>query len=134
MSLPRPSVQAFCAQLLATDDIRETTDELTDALDDKNWTVRAAAAKSLAKLDYHGAMPQLKDIMENDKSQPARFAAAAAVIQLSGHPRSGGAGRPTLLAPSQSAPQAAPRPIQPKRSRRNRNGLPALVPAISRDQ
>jgi HEAT repeat protein len=96
------SVQALCAQLLATDDSRRTTDNLTDALGDKNWAVRAAAARSLAKLDYHGAMPQLKDMMENDKSQPVRFTAAAAVIRLSGHPRSGAAAGASSPAPSQS--------------------------------
>jgi HEAT repeat protein len=78
-------VQAFCAQLLAADDSHQTVDELTAALDDKHWPVRAAAARSLAKLRYHGAMSQLKDMMENDKSQPVRFVAAAAIIQLSQH-------------------------------------------------
>jgi HEAT repeat protein len=77
------STQALCAQMLAMDDSRDTVNELTYALDDKNWTVRAAAAKSLAKLGVRPALPQLKDMMVNDKSQPARFAAAAAVIRLS---------------------------------------------------
>lgn len=102
------SIQALCAQLLATDHSRGTTDELTDALGDKNWTVRAAAAKSLAKLDYRGAKPQLKDMMQNDKSQPARLAAAAAVIQLSRHTHSGGVGRPTLPVPSRSTTPEVP--------------------------
>jgi HEAT repeat protein len=78
-------VQVFCAQLLAADDTHHTVDELTAALDDKHWPVRAAAARSLARLRYHGAMPQLKDMMENDKSQPARLIAAAAIVQLSHH-------------------------------------------------
>lgn len=77
------SVQALCAQLLATDDTHETVDQLTSALFDSNWTVRAAAARSLSKLNVHSALPQLQDMMENDKSQPARLAAAAAVIHLS---------------------------------------------------
>ncbi len=76
-------VQALCAQLLASDDIRATVDQLVLALGDKNWAVRAAAAKSLAKLDDRGALPQLKDMMLTDKSQPARLVAAAAVIRLS---------------------------------------------------
>jgi HEAT repeat protein len=80
-------VQALCAQLLAADDSHHTVDELTAALDDNHWPVRAAAARSLARLRYHGAMPQLKDMMENDKSQPARFVAAAAIVQLSHHVR-----------------------------------------------
>jgi HEAT repeat protein len=87
------SIQALCAQLLAADDTHETVDELTYALGDKNWTVRAAAARSLAKLNVRAALPQLKDMMAEDKSQPARFAAAAAVIRLgnrqpqAAHPR-----------------------------------------------
>jgi hypothetical protein len=85
------SVQALCAQLLATDDSNRTVDELTDALGDKNWTVRASAARSLAKLNYHGAMPQLRDMMLNDKAQPTRFSAAAAIVRLEGHARREGA-------------------------------------------
>jgi HEAT repeat protein len=78
------SVQALCAQILATDDNRTTIEQLDLALADKNWTVRAAAARSLARLNDRGALPELKDMMQNDKSQPARLAAAAAVIHLSG--------------------------------------------------
>ena len=78
---------ALCAQLLATDDSHRTADELTDALGDKNWTVRASAARSLAKLNYHGVMPQLRDMMLNDKTQPARFSAVAAIVRLEGHSR-----------------------------------------------
>lgn len=77
------SVQALCAQLLSADDIRETIDQLTLALGDKNWAVRAATARSLAKLEDRRALPRLQDMMLNDKSQPARLAAAAAVIELS---------------------------------------------------
>jgi HEAT repeat protein len=100
------SIQALCAQLLAADDTRETAGELTYALDDKNWTVRAAAARSLAKLGIRAALPQLKDMMAGDKSQPARFAAAAAVIRLSG--------RPARIAkpansPAPAAPEASPK-------------------------
>jgi HEAT repeat protein len=100
------SIQALCAQLLALDDTRETADELTYALDDKNWTVRAAAARSLAKLGIRAALPQLQDMMAEDKSQPARFAAAAAVIRLSG--------RPARIAkpansPAPAAPEASPK-------------------------
>jgi HEAT repeat protein len=81
------SVQALCAQLLATDNTHQTVNQLALALADKNWTVRAAAARALATTDDRGALPQLRDMMQNDKSQPARLAAAAAVISLSA-PRS----------------------------------------------
>ena len=93
------SIQALCAQMLALDESRETVEELTYALDDKNWTVRAAAARSLAKLNVRAALPQLKDMMLNDKSQPARFAAAAAVIRLSG---------PSAARTRTDGPEAAP--------------------------
>jgi len=100
------SIQALCAQLLALDDTRETVDELTYALGDKNWTVRAAAARSLAKLGVRAALPQLKDMMAEDKSQPARFAAAAAVIRLSGRPAR--IAKPTN-SPAPAAPEASPK-------------------------
>lgn len=77
------SVQALCAQLLASDDNRRTLGELTDALTDKNWVVRVAAARSLAKLNDRAALPRLKDLMASDKSQPARLTMAAAIIHLS---------------------------------------------------
>jgi HEAT repeat protein len=99
------SIQALCAQMLALDESRETVDELTYALDDKNWTVRAAAARSLAKLNVRAALPQLKDMMLNDKSQPARFAAAAAVIHLSGP-----SARTRTIAPKPPQPPSTPSP------------------------
>jgi HEAT repeat protein len=79
-------VQAACAQLLAQDDSSRTFAELRDALGDKNWTVRAASARALAKINDWKAVPQLKDMMENDKARPVRFVAAAAILWLSrGH-------------------------------------------------
>ena len=76
-------VQALCAQMLAADDSPETVTELRDALGDKNWAVRASAARALARLGHPEDIPQLKNMMANDKEQPARFAAAAAIIRLS---------------------------------------------------
>jgi len=78
------SVQALCAELLALDDSRQTMEELAYALGDGNWAVRASAARSIARLNYHGATASLKDMLQNDKSQPARFTAAAALIHLQG--------------------------------------------------
>lgn len=98
------SVQALCAQLLATDDTPYTVKELKLALLDSNWTVRAAAARSLAKLNVRSALPTLTDMMRNDKSQPARLAAAASVVALSARP----AGPVTRRAPPDSAPSARP--------------------------
>ncbi len=76
-------VQALCAQMLAEDDSSETADQLLDAVNDKNWVVRASAAKALAKLGHPRVIPQLTNMMQNDNDQPARFAAAAAIIRLS---------------------------------------------------
>jgi HEAT repeat protein len=75
-------VQALCANLLSSDDSHDTVNELRDALGDKNWAVRAAAARALAKMNHPEVIAQLADIMLNDKEQPARFAAAAAIIRL----------------------------------------------------
>ena len=82
-------VQALCAQMLAADDSPETVKELRDALGDKNWAVRASAARALARLGHPEAIPQLRDMMESDKERPARFAAAAAIIRLSARARKG---------------------------------------------
>jgi len=95
-------VQALCAQMLASDDNPDTVRELRDALGDKNWAVRASAARALARLNHPEALPQLKDMMANDKERPARFAAAAAVIRLS---------RPVAKGPA-SPPAAATSPKQ----------------------
>ena len=101
----RTSIQALCAQLLSSDGDRETIEELTWALGDKNWTVRAAAARAVAKLDDRRALPQLKNMMLNDKSQPARFVAAAAVIRLNRVSMKGATAHP----PSpESSPTASP--------------------------
>jgi HEAT repeat protein len=77
------SVQALCAQLLSSDDTPNTLEQLKFALLDGNWVVRAAAARALAKLRVRSALPQLTTMMATDKSQPARLAAAAAVIEVS---------------------------------------------------
>jgi len=99
--------------IIVLDNYRDshTIDELRDALSDKNWTIRAAAARALAKLNAVIALPDLKDMMENDKSQPARFAAAAAIVKFSGHavqkssPRaSSSSNRPSSVLPEANKP------------------------------
>ena len=96
-------VQALCAQLLSSDDSPYTSQQLKLALIDSNWAVRAAAARALAKLNVRSSLPKLVDMMNSDKSQPARLSAAAAVIQLSG-------GRPEP--PSAQSQQLAAAPSQ----------------------
>lgn len=95
-------VQALCAQLLSTDDSPYTLQQLKLALVDSNWAVRAAAARSLAKLNVRSSLPQLIDMMNNDKSPPARLSAAAAVVQLSSGRAERATARPQPLAASPS--------------------------------
>jgi HEAT repeat protein len=76
-------VQARCANLLASDNTSDTAEQLASALDDKNWIVRAAAAKALAEMNRRQMVPKLKDMMETDKDEPARLVAAAAILKLS---------------------------------------------------
>jgi HEAT repeat protein len=104
------SVQALCAQILASDDNRATIEQLHLALADKNWTVRAAAARSLARLNDRAALPQLKEMMQNDKSHPARLAAAAAVIRLSGSRRNTPYAAPATRSASASLTSADAKP------------------------
>jgi HEAT repeat protein len=75
-------VEALCAKLLGDDDNPDSVGELKEALGDKNWTVRAAAAHSLANMNHPEAIPLLQNMMMNDKKEAARFAAAAAIIRL----------------------------------------------------
>jgi hypothetical protein len=97
-------VQALCAKLLASDDSRDTVNEMRDALADKNWAVRAAAARALAKMNHPEVIPQLRDMMQYDKERPARFAAAAAIIRLSSAKGSARAAVPPPAKPAVSAP------------------------------
>ena len=99
--------QALCASLLAEDDTPETVQELKQALGDKSWIVRAAAARALANLDHPEVIPQLTAMMQNDGRYPARFVAAAAIIRLDQQQRLG----PTAPAAREPVP---PQPVPPK--------------------
>lgn len=100
-------VQALCAQMLAADDSPDTVRELRDALGDKNWAVRASAARALARLGHPAVIPQLKDMMANDKEQAARLAAAAAIIRLS---YSSANPAPSSRPPKAASSAATPKP------------------------
>lgn len=98
-------VQALCAKLLASDNTEDTLDELKYALDDKNWAVRAAAARALGAMNRPEVIPRLREMMKDDKEQAARFIAAAALIELI---QDQAASKPGIL--SQRAPEpSAPR-------------------------
>lgn len=100
-------VQALCAKLLASDNTSDTIEELKLALSDKNWAVRAAAARALATMGRYELVPQLREMMKDDKEEAARFVAAAAVVKLI---QDEGAADPVLLskpAPEIPAPPSA---------------------------
>ena len=107
------SVQALCAQLLSSDDTPNTLEQLKFALLDGNWVVRAAAARALARLRVSSALPQLTTMMATEKSQPARLAAAAAVIEV-------GRGQSSVNGRSE-AQGSSKRPSQPERKSPNAN-------------
>ena len=56
--------------------------ELDDALQDKNWAVRAAAAEALGKLPRQGQVSQLAPLLDDDK-EAVRFMAASSILRLS---------------------------------------------------
>jgi HEAT repeat protein len=59
----------------------ETLEALRDALEDKNWTVRAAAARALALNDRMETFDQIAKML-NDKRDEVTYSAAAAIIRL----------------------------------------------------
>jgi HEAT repeat protein len=75
-------VQALCANLLAQDETPDTIEQLSLALDNNNWTVRAAAAKALANMRDRRVIAKLDEMMSSDKEPAARLAAAAAIVKL----------------------------------------------------
>lgn len=70
------------ASMLASDRNPESLQELEAALTDKNWLVRAAAAKALGARGDRRSIAQLAPLLRDDKD-PARFMAAAAIVRLS---------------------------------------------------
>lgn len=73
--------RVLCATLLAPDNSPDTLDELQEALGDKNWVVRAAAAKALGNYRRKGVIPKLQELLQDDK-EPVRFMAAASLVRL----------------------------------------------------
>lgn len=67
--------------LLAKDTNPETAKAIREALGDKNWTVRAAAIRTLALNDRRDALKDIIPLMD-DKKDEVTFSAAAAVIRL----------------------------------------------------
>jgi HEAT repeat protein len=75
------SGKTAAALLLATDTTIASRDAIKEALSDKNWTVRVAAARAVGVRDlkffYDDVAPML-----SDKRDEVRFAAAATMIRL----------------------------------------------------
>jgi HEAT repeat protein len=92
------SARVLSAVSLGTDKDPKTIAPLEGALSDKNWVVRAAAAKALGERNSKASIPKVASLLESDSDQ-ARFAAAAVVIRLS--------------APMPVAPKRAPARVRP---------------------
>jgi len=67
--------------MLANDRHLEVVEAMHQGLQDKNWTVRAAAARALA-LGSHKEMFDDIALLLDDKKEEAQYSAAAAVIRL----------------------------------------------------
>jgi HEAT repeat protein len=103
------TARVFSTVALATDKDPKTIVSLEDALSDKNWIVRAAAAKALAERNSKASIPKVASLLDSDTEQ-ARFAAAAVVIRLSAPapvvPRRG----PARVRPAVNPPATAVKP------------------------
>jgi len=76
------SARAMSAILLSHDASLDGLRELQDALSDKNWIVRAAAAQALGTSRHRDQIQYLRPLLDDDK--PAvRFMAAASILRLS---------------------------------------------------
>jgi len=76
------SARAMSAILLSHDTSLDGLRELQDALSDKNWIVRAAAAQALGASRHRDQIQYLRPLLDDDK--PAvRFMAAASILRLS---------------------------------------------------
>lgn len=62
---------------------------LEEALDDKNWLVRAAVVKALAMRGSRSSIPHVETMLA-DKQEAVRYIAAASLIRLEGMPRKAG--------------------------------------------
>lgn len=74
--------RATSAILLGPDPSLDGLRELEDALTDKSWIVRAAAAQALGAAQHRGAIPSLLPLLRDSKP-PVRYMAAASILRLS---------------------------------------------------
>jgi HEAT repeat protein len=87
------SARAMSATLLAHDNNEGSIQQLDNALWDKNWLVREAAAQALGASRQREQISYLQDLLQDDK--PAvRYMAAASIIRLSTSKRAHGSTEP----------------------------------------
>jgi len=87
------SARAMSATLLAHDNNEDSVQQLDNALWDKNWLVREAAAQALGASRQREQISYLQDLLQDDK--PAvRYMAAASIIRLSTSKRAHGSTEP----------------------------------------
>ncbi len=76
------SGKTVAALMLANDHSDESKPALTEALADKNWTVRVAALRAVALRDLTANYDQVATMLADDKREEVRYAAASAAIRL----------------------------------------------------
>jgi HEAT repeat protein len=79
------SGKTVAVALLAKNADAETLQALNEALGDKNWTVRAAAARALALNDETEALGKITPLLDDTRVE-VQYSAAAAVIRLKQSP------------------------------------------------
>jgi len=103
------SARAMSAILLGPDATLDSLRQLQDALNDKNWIVRAAAAQGLGTCRRRDQVRYLQPLLLDDK--PAvRYLAAASILRLS----SGRSAATPPGTPSTAELQPAFNPVAPK--------------------
>ena len=101
------SARALSAILLSHDTSLDGLRELQDALSDKNWIVRAAAAQALGASRHRDQIQYLRPLLDDDK--PAvRFMAAASILRLSSKGKAAAA-EPANSLKSEARPALGPR-------------------------
>jgi HEAT repeat protein len=101
------SARAMSAILLSHDASLDGLRELQDALSDKNWIVRAAAAQALGASRHRDQIQYLRPLLDDDK--PAvRFMAAASILRLSSKGKAAAA-EPANSLKSEARPALGPR-------------------------
>jgi HEAT repeat protein len=75
------SGQTVAAVLLSKDTQPDTMKAIRQALEEKNWTVRAACARALALADKMDAFDDIAKLLDDNKVE-VQYSAAAAVIRL----------------------------------------------------